>query len=365
MNIKKFIKRIICLGISSVLITSDSFAEQIITNLSKKPQKQLKNNITKSKLDSLLEKSKNLSSEQKKKILIYASKLSLKAFVTGSTILFINKLLNILFSTKLDEPKNQVKDNTDDPKNKDKSDQNIRDNYKNKSPFANLAGENNNCYIDATLQILYENPEFRKYVEDNANSKENHEKKYTYLSQIFKDMDEYKGRTVPYNQARKNFEKALEHNGTQQDPDFVVSKLVLDSDEVIHMYKYLNVSSGFDQFRQHEIKNSKTSILIDFCRAGGDGANYKDKKIQKYSYKFDFPDCFCGRKLKGLTVHQGIDGNSGHYVAYKADDQDRWWVLDDYGQKNEIAFNNTSEILSNDYIRSNVFFVYYQVVKNQ
>ena len=92
MNIKKFIKRIICLGISSVLITSDSFAEQIITNLSKKPQKQLKNNITKSKLDSLLEKSKNLSSEQKKKILIYASKLSLKAFVTGSTILFINKL---------------------------------------------------------------------------------------------------------------------------------------------------------------------------------------------------------------------------------------------------------------------------------
>ena len=333
MNIKKFIKRIICLGISSVLITSDSFAEQIITNLSKKPQKQLKNNITKSKLDSLLEKSKNLSSEQKKKILIYASKLSLKAFVTGSTILFINKLLNILFSTKLDEPKNQVKDNTDDPKNKYESDRNIRANYKNKSPFANLEWRNSNCYIDATLQILYEDPEFRKYVEDRANCKENHEEKYVYLSQIFKDMDKSKGETVPYTDDRREFEALLSHNGSAC--AFVIVFLPLynlafnnlfcinDTGSLRYGKMFSADKIDLSSFKKESL-NCKS--LWFYCEAHC----RKDARCElPRTITFENNSIY---NLKGVVNYE-----SEHYNAYKSDNNGTWYYIDDFFKKNEIC----------------------------
>jgi len=352
MNIKKIIKRIVCLGISSVLITSNSFAEQIITNSSKKPQKQLKNNTQKPRKNLLLEKIEKLTPHQKKHILF-------EALGWGSSVLnvfLIKKLWNILFPTKLDEPKNQVKDNTDDPKNKDKSDQNIRDNYKNKSPFANLEWENGNCYINATLQILYEDPEFRKYVEDRANCKENHEEKYVYLSQIFKDMDVYTGGTVPHNQARKDFEKALGHIDSGYCDDFFDTvfpsaiKYCLCNDCDTNKFEVCGTSIEIEEYFKEFSGNS----LWFLC----DATSTEGRKNLPLELTFANNKKF---KLKGIVMY-----TTGHYNAYKADTTSQWYFIDDYHKKNQKYDKepNFKTACTNDQAVSppGVVLAYYQAV---
>lgn len=383
MNFNNFMRRIICFSISSIMFANNSFAGKIIINNSSKSS-QLKNKkkpVKNNTLFKLFEKWDNLTPEKKKYIIS-------EIFGWGtafSNVFFIKKLYNALFlnqSTKASSiTKNEQKKTTQTPSPsasptpslipKPKQLTPLEPKYD--SPFANLEWRNNNCYIDATLQILYEDKEFREYVEQQAinenfgnmflEDQNEHTKKYISLYQIFKDMDNYKGKTVPYNSARQNFEKALGHKDNQGDTNYVIERLVSDFDQVIDMFAYVPDIGNFgEQSKDRKCNDAKKSVLINFCRAAGDGDHYTTKTIQKYSYTIELPEIFEQRPLKGLIIHQGLTGNSGHYVAYKADDKGQWWLLDDCGCTNEISYNSTTELISDSYIQSNVFCAYYQAV---
>lgn len=383
MNFNNFMRRIICFSISSVMFANNSFAGRIIINNSSKSS-QLKNEkkpVKNNTLFKLFEKWDNLTPEKKKYIIS-------EIFGWGTAALntfFIKKLYNALFlnqSTKASSiTKNEQKQTTQTPSPSasptpsliPKPKQPTPPEPKYDSPFANLKWQNNNCYIDATLQILYEDKKFREYVdrqkgnfEHNSTcklSKENAETAYKSLYQIFDDMDKYKGKTVPHNSARQAFEIALGHSGNQEDPDFVIRKLISDSDHLICMFEYLyEIGSLKDQIGNWHCSDTNQSVLINFCRAAGDGDHYTNKTIKKYNYTIELPEIFEQRPLKGLIIHQGLTGNSGHYVAYKADDKGQWWLLDDCGCKNKISYNSTKELISDSYIQSNVFCAYYQAV---
>ena len=292
------------------MFANNSFAGRIIINNSSKSS-QLKNEKKPAKnntLFKLFEKWDNLTPEKKKYIIS-------EIFVWGtafSNVFFIKKLYNALFlnqSTKassitkneqkqttqptssgVSTPKPVVQPTTPTPSLITKSKQHTPPAPKQDSPFANLKWRNNNCYIDATLQILYEDKEFRKYVKEQSTleNQNEHNKKYISLYQIFDDMDKHKGNTVSHNLARQNFEKTLGHKGNQEDPNYVIERLVSDFDQVIDMFAYVPGIGNFGkQSEDWKCNDAKKSALINFCRASGEGDNYKNKTIQKYSYTIE------------------------------------------------------------------------------
>ena len=128
MSFNNFMKRIICFSISSIMFANNSFAGIVINNYSKISVQKQKNEKKPAKNNTF----------GKKKYIIS------EVFGWGTAALntfFIKKLYNALFLNQYTKP-NPVTSKKD-------------------SPFANLEWRNNNCYIDATLQILYEDKEFR------------------------------------------------------------------------------------------------------------------------------------------------------------------------------------------------------------
>lgn len=352
MSFNNFIKRIICFSISSIMFANNSFAGRIIINNSSKSS-QLKNEKKPAKnntLFKLFEKWDNLTPEKKKYIIS-------EIFGWGTAALntfFIKKLYNALFlnqSTKASSiTKNEQKQTTQTPTPSasptpsliPKPKQPTPPEPKYDSPFANLEWRNNNCYIDATLQILYEDKEFREYVnrqkenfEHNSTcklSKENAETAYKSLYQIFEDMDKYKGQTVPYNEARENFEKVLGHIGSADANWEMFAKIypynacvICDNSET----KKVEIT-GQDPTQINNLEiNDLTTIEYEkdslwfTCNATSkdDCRSLPMKLTFKNNKKF---------KLKGVVMYV-----PRHYNAYKTDENGQWYFIDDAGSKNE------------------------------
>lgn len=210
------------------------------------------------------------------------------------------------------------------------------------SPFANLEWQNNNCYIDATLQILYEDKEFREYVDRQEKnfeynstctlSKENAEIAYKSLYQIFEDMGRYKGDTVPHNSAQQNFEKTLGHRGPADATADMFAKIypcgawiICDNNETgkveitgqdtqnIHNPELQNLT---------EIEYERDSLWFT-CNA----TSKDDRRSLPMELTFKNNKKF---KLKGVVMYV-----PGHYNAYKTDENGQWYFIDDAGSKNE------------------------------
>ena len=170
MSFNNFMKRIICFSISSIMFANNSFAGIVINNYSKISVQKQKNEKKPAKNNTF----------GKKKYIIS------EIFGWGTATLntfFIKKLYNALFlnqSTKASSiTKNEQKQTTQTPSPSastpktilqsttpntgliPKSNQATPKRAQYNSPFANLTWHKSNCYIDATLQILYEDKEFR------------------------------------------------------------------------------------------------------------------------------------------------------------------------------------------------------------
>ena len=230
---------------------------------------------------------------------------------------FIKKLYNALFLNQYTKP-NPVTSKKD-------------------SPFANFEWHENNCYIDATLQILYEDKEFRQYVDRQEKnfeynstctlSKENAEIAYKSLYQIFDDMDNYRGKTVPHNSARQDFEQALGHSGSADANLDMFAKIypcgawiICDNNET---GKVEITGQDTQNIHDLELQNLKEieyerDSLWFVCNATSkdDRQSLPMKLTFKNNKKF---------KLKGVVVYV-----PGHYNAYKTDENGQWYYIDDY-----------------------------------
>lgn len=351
MSFNNFMKRIICFSISSIMFANNSFAGRIIINNSSKSS-QLKNGkkpVKTNTLFKLFEKWDNLTPEKKKCIIS-------EIFGWGTATLntfFIKKLYNALFlnqSTKASSiTKNEQKQTTQalspsaSPKTSfiPRSNQATPTRPQYDSPFANLKWHNNNCYIDATLQILYEDKEFRKYVEEQSNkaSFENmfledqneHNKKYISLYQIFEDMDNHKGDTVPHNSARQSFEKTLGHSGPADANGEMFAKIYPYNACVIcdnNGTKKIEITDpSTPEINNLEIKDltafeyGRDSLWFTCNATSEDGRRSLPMELTfKNNKKF---------KLKGVVMY-----GCGHYTAYKTDENGQWYFIDDIGKNN-------------------------------
>lgn len=380
-------RRIICFSISSVMFANNSFAGRIIINNSSKSS-QLKNEkkpVKNNTLFKLFEKWDNLTPEKKKYIIS-------EIFGWGTAALntfFIKKLYNALFLNQYTKAssitKNEQKQTTQTPTPSasptpsliPKPKQPTPPELKYDSPFANLEWRNNNCYIDATLQILYEDKKFREYVnrqkenfEHNSTcklSKENDETAYKSLYQIFEDMDNYRGKTVPHNSARQDFETALGHSGP--------------ADATVDMFAQIYPCGAWIICDNNETKK------VEITAPSTPGINLEIKDLTAIEYERDSLWFTCNAtseddrqslpmeltfknnkkfKLKGVVMYV-----PGHYNAYKTDENGQWYFIDDAGSKNEkydeqpdfkaVCMGYNKETKKYSYV-SGVQLAYYQAV---
>ena len=210
------------------------------------------------------------------------------------------------------------------------------------SPFANLEWHKNNCYIDATLQILYEDKEFKEYVDRQKEnfehhstcrfSKEDAEIAYKSLYQIFEDMDNYKGDTVPHNSARQDFEKALGHSGSADANGEMFAKIYPYNACVIcdnNGTKKIEITApSTPRINNLEIKDLtaieyERDSLWFVCNA----TSKDDRQSLPMELTFKDNKKF---KLKGVVMYV-----PGHYNAYKTDENGQWYFIDDFKRKNE------------------------------
>lgn len=260
-------------------------------------------------------------------------------------------------------------------------------------PFAGLTQSGMNCYVNATLQVLYEDFNFRKYVEAQAKSvteseisqleniireirsynisynNENSAKKrtateklvkiqYKYLDCLFKTMNKYKGSYVPHNDEKMNFEKAILHIGTQRDITEILEHILLENPNLpLNRYNYLHeLGTSFNtQVDSFDIDNhDNKSCIIDIGRSFPG----RNRSMEKQKFEITLPEQIKNKKLKAIALHSGSTGNGGHWVAYKADDNGAWWKCD--GSSVTKEFSDTKSFINNTYIKQNVALAYYQ-----
>lgn len=259
-------------------------------------------------------------------------------------------------------------------------------------PFVGLTQYEMNCYVNATLQVLYEDFSFRKYVETQAESVTESEisqldkiiseirsynvsynndtslKKrkateklvkiqYKYLDCLFKTMDRYKGSYVPHNDEKRNFEKAILHTGAQRDITEILEHILLENPNLpLNKYNYLNAlgTSFNEQVAEYIDDHDNKSCIVDIGRSVP-GAN---RSMEKQKFEITLPEQIKNKKLKAIALHSGSTGDGGHWVAYKADDNGAWWKCD--GSSVTKEFSDTKSFINDTYIKQNVALAYYQ-----